>query len=163
MKSQSELELLKVIAVDRIEESGVKHLAVAVSGSVESIIVLIAAIQVLGKENVLAITADAGYTDSKLISLVEKTCDSEGVEHQTIPVMLYEEQIIDLTDSITETEYYKTEILNEMLHEIWILGFDKLACGCTEDTVHINGNRVFLENDSVICPFLSENSVETAE
>ena len=134
METNKKYDELNAKALRYFKNSGLIRVAVAVSGSEESLILLNAAIQAFGNENVLAVTADTGNIPENVLGIIKKACDMTETELFMVPV---------LTDD-------KCEMFGEMLHECWLVGFDTLSCGCTDDNSCINAF------DEVICPFICE-------
>ena len=86
MISQKEIDELNAIAVKQLNALDIKRLAVAVSGSAQSLILLNAAVQAAGSENVVAITADDGSIKQEVIDIINKACESVNVEFVTVPL-----------------------------------------------------------------------------
>ena len=147
MISQKEIDELNAIAVKQLKALDIKRLAVAVSGSAQSLILLNAAVQATDSENVVAITADDGSIKQEVIDIINKACESVNVEFVTVPLP-YEEA----SDSNN-----KSLIFPLIMHEAWIRGFDLTAFGCTDSNINQGGNEILSHMSCVICPFCDFN------
>ena len=148
MEENKKFDSLNKQAIEYFKQHNVDHTAVAISGSEESLVLLNAAVQALGNENVLAIVADTGYIPEKVIDIIESACDLVNVDRCILPVYITKQ-----TDSTVSSADYKQQIFEEMLQECWILGFDLLSYACTDSNFALNGNEVIATFDGVAAPF----------
>lgn len=149
------LENLNKKAIDFFQKSNMEKVAVAVSGSEESLVLLNAAVYVFGNSKVFAVTADTGHINDKRMRVIEAACDLVHIEYSVVPVQLYD---VDMgAEDITETTDYKSQIFVQLLHEAWMFGFDTLAYACTHDNYETCGNSVISGFDGVVCPFYELN------
>lgn len=146
METNRKYDELNAKALRYFKNSGLMRIAVAVSGSEESLILLNAAVQAFGNENVLAVTADTGSIPENVLRIIRKACDMTETELSIVPVF---------ADGADDYDY-KCEIFGAMLHECWFLGFDTLSCGCTEENADIGGNACINAFDGIISPFICE-------
>lgn len=147
MISQKEIERLNRIAVKNLRTLDIKRLAVAVSGSARSLILLNAAVQAADPENVIAITADDGSIKQEVIDIISRACESVNVELATVPLP-YEET--PLSDD-------KSQVFPLIMHEAWIRGFDITAFGCTDSDIDSRKNEMLSHMSGAICPFCDFN------
>lgn len=79
-------EALKTGLRDYVNKNGFKKTVVAVSGGIDSALVLAIAVDALGKDNVAAITMPSQYSSSETLSDAELIAKNFGVEFHTIPI-----------------------------------------------------------------------------
>ncbi|QHI69560.1 NAD+ synthase [Tichowtungia aerotolerans] len=79
-------EALKTGLRDYVEKNGFKKTVVAVSGGIDSALVLAIAVDALGKDRVAAITMPSQYSSSETLSDAEQIAANFGVEFHTIPI-----------------------------------------------------------------------------
>jgi len=116
-------EALKLGLKDYVEKIGFKHVVVALSGGIDSAIVLAIAVDALGSDRVATVTMPSQYSSSGTLNDAVEMADILGVELHTIPIKgLY--------------DGFETE-----LSKVW--GADKVA-GLAEENLQarIRGNLI---------------------
>ncbi|RKX38803.1 MAG: NAD+ synthase [Verrucomicrobia bacterium] len=116
-------EALKLGLKDYVEKIGFKHVVVALSGGIDSAIVLAIAVDALGNDRVATVTMPSQYSSSGTLNDAVEMADILGVELHTIPIKgLY--------------DGFETE-----LSKVW--GADKVA-GLAEENLQarIRGNLI---------------------
>ncbi len=79
-------EALKLGLRDYVEKNGFKKTVVALSGGIDSALVLTLAVDALGAERVAAVTMPSQYSSSETLSDAEQIAVNLGVELHTIPI-----------------------------------------------------------------------------
>ena len=79
-------EALKLGLRDYVNKNGFKKTVVAVSGGIDSALVLAIAVDALGKDRVAAITMPSQYSSNETLSDAEEIAENMGVEFHTIPI-----------------------------------------------------------------------------
>jgi len=79
-------EALKLGLRDYVNKNGFKKTVVAVSGGIDSALVLTLAVDALGKERVAAVTMPSQYSSNETLSDAGKIAANLGVEFHTIPI-----------------------------------------------------------------------------
>ncbi len=84
-------EALKLGLRDYVEKNGFKKTVVAVSGGIDSALVLTLAVDALGKDRVAAVTMPSQYSSNETLSDAGLIAKNLGVEFHTIPIFpIYE-------------------------------------------------------------------------
>jgi len=84
-------EALKLGLRDYVEKNGFKKTVVAVSGGIDSALVLTLAVDALGKDRVAAVTMPSQYSSNETLSDAGLIAANLGVEFHTIPIFpIYE-------------------------------------------------------------------------
>lgn len=83
---QEVYEALKTGLRDYVEKNGFKKTVVAVSGGIDSALVLAIAVDALGKDRVAAVTMPSQYSSNETLSDAEQIAENLGVEFHTIPI-----------------------------------------------------------------------------
>lgn len=84
-------EALKLGLRDYVEKNGFKKTVVAVSGGIDSALVLTLAVDALGKNRVAAVTMPSQYSSNETLSDAGQIAKNLGVEFHTIPIFpIYE-------------------------------------------------------------------------
>ncbi len=78
---------LKLGLRDYVEKNGFKKTVVAVSGGIDSALVLALAVDALGKNRVAAVTMPSQYTSTETLSDAEELATNFDVEFHTIPIL----------------------------------------------------------------------------
>jgi NAD+ synthase (glutamine-hydrolysing) len=79
-------EALKLGLRDYVEKNGFKKTVVAVSGGIDSALVLTLAVDALGKDRVAAVTMPSQYSSNETLSDAGEIAANLGVELHTIPI-----------------------------------------------------------------------------
>ena len=79
-------EALKTGLRDYVNKNGFKKTVVAVSGGIDSALVLTLAVDALGKDRVAAVTMPSQYSSNETLSDAGKIAANLGVEFHTIPI-----------------------------------------------------------------------------
>ncbi len=79
-------EALKLGLRDYVEKNGFKKTVVAVSGGIDSALVLTLAVDALGKDRVAAVTMPSQYSSNETLSDAGEIAKNLGVEFHTIPI-----------------------------------------------------------------------------
>jgi len=79
-------EALKLGLRDYVEKNGFKKTVVAVSGGIDSALVVTLAVDALGADRVAAVTMPSQYSSSETLSDAEQIAANLGVEFHTIPI-----------------------------------------------------------------------------
>jgi NAD+ synthetase len=79
-------EALKTGLRDYVDKNGFKHTVVAVSGGIDSALVLTLAVDALGADRVSAVTMPSQYSSNETVSDAEQIAKNLGVELDTIPI-----------------------------------------------------------------------------
>ncbi len=79
-------EALKLGLRDYVEKNGFKKTVIAVSGGIDSALVLAIAVDALGADRVAAITMPSQYSSNETLSDAEEIAATFGVEFHTIPI-----------------------------------------------------------------------------
>ncbi|HKL20994.1 MAG TPA: NAD+ synthase, partial [Tichowtungia sp.] len=79
-------EALKTGLRDYVEKNGFKKTVVAVSGGIDSALVLAVAVDALGPDRVAAVTMPSQYSSNETLSDAEQIAANFGVELHTIPI-----------------------------------------------------------------------------
>ncbi len=79
-------EALKLGLRDYVDKNGFKKTVVAVSGGIDSALVLALAVDALGKDRVAAVTMPSQYSSDETISDAEEIAATFGVEFHTVPI-----------------------------------------------------------------------------
>jgi len=79
-------EALKLGLRDYVDKNGFKKTVVAVSGGIDSALVLALAVDALGADRVAAVTMPSQYSSDETISDAEEIAANFGVEFHTIPI-----------------------------------------------------------------------------
>ena len=79
-------EALKTGLRDYVNKNGFKKTVVAVSGGIDSALVLAIAVDALGADHVAAVTMPSQYSSNETLSDAEKIAANCGVEFHTIPI-----------------------------------------------------------------------------
>jgi NAD+ synthase (glutamine-hydrolysing) len=79
-------EALKLGLRDYVEKNGFKKTVIAVSGGIDSALVLTIAVDALGKERVAALTMPSQYSSNETLSDAGQIAKNLGVEFHTIPI-----------------------------------------------------------------------------
>jgi NAD+ synthase (glutamine-hydrolysing) len=79
-------EALKLGLRDYVEKNGFKKTVVAVSGGIDSALVLAIAVDALGKDRVAAATMPSQYSSNETLSDAEQIAKNMDVEFHTIPI-----------------------------------------------------------------------------
>ena len=103
-----------------------KKLAVALSGSANSALLLREAVSAIGPENVLAITVSTELLPENQCSVAVRMAQLAGVTHAMLSVDLLEEPSIR-ENGPKRCFYCKRLLFQAMLKEAWLRGFDVLA------------------------------------
>lgn len=92
-------EALKTGLRDYVEKNGFKKTVVAVSGGIDSALVLALAVDALGKDRVAAVTMPSQYSSNETLSDAEQIAANAGVEFHTVPIFpIYEQFTGKLSD-----------------------------------------------------------------
>ena len=84
-------EALKLGLRDYVEKNGFKKTVVAVSGGIDSALVLTLAVDALGKDRVAAVTMPSQYSSNETLSDARLIAANLGVEFHTVPIFpIYE-------------------------------------------------------------------------
>ncbi|MCU0857060.1 MAG: NAD+ synthase [Pontiellaceae bacterium] len=79
-------EALKLGLRDYVNKNGFKKIVVAVSGGIDSALVLTLAVDALGKDRVAAVTMPSQYSSNETLSDAGEIAANLGVEFHTIPI-----------------------------------------------------------------------------
>jgi len=79
-------EALKLGLRDYVDKNGFKKTVVAVSGGIDSALVLALAVDALGADRVAAVTMPSQYSSDETISDAEEIAANFGVEFHTVPI-----------------------------------------------------------------------------
>jgi len=79
-------EALKTGLRDYVDKNGFQKTVVAVSGGIDSALVLAIAVDALGKDRVAAVTMPSQYSSNETLSDAEEIAANFGVEFHTIPI-----------------------------------------------------------------------------
>ena len=79
-------EALKTGLRDYVDKNGFKKTVVAVSGGIDSALVLAIAVDALGKDRVAAVTMPSQYSSNETLSDAEEIAANFGVEFHTLPI-----------------------------------------------------------------------------
>jgi NAD+ synthase (glutamine-hydrolysing) len=88
-------EALKTGLRDYVEKNGFKKTVVAVSGGIDSALVLALAVDALGKERVAAVTMPSQYSSNETLSDAELIAKNCGVEFHILPIASIFERFTD--------------------------------------------------------------------
>jgi NAD+ synthase (glutamine-hydrolysing) len=92
-------EALKLGLRDYVNKNGFKKTVVAVSGGIDSALVLTLAVDALGKDRVAAVTMPSQYSSNETLSDAGEIAKNLGVEFHTIPIFpIYEKFTGALSD-----------------------------------------------------------------
>lgn len=155
MDNTKRLEQLNQTAIDFFNSNNYTQVAIAVSGSEESLVLLNAATFALGNINVFVVVADTGYLSDKRFKVIEAACNLVNVQYSIVPVEIQHDR--HMQSSVEDTAEYKEQVISALTHEAWLFGYEILACACTDDSCRQSGNDVIFSFDSVICPFIKIN------
>ena len=87
LPAQEEIyEALKTGLRDYVDKNGFKKTVVAISGGIDSALVLAIAVDALGKDRVAAVTMPSQYSSNETLSDAEEIAENMGVEFHTIPI-----------------------------------------------------------------------------
>jgi len=88
-------EALKLGLRDYVNKNGFKKTVVAVSGGIDSALVLTLAVDALGKDRVAAVTMPSQYSSNETLSDAGEIAKNLGVEFHTIPIFPIYEKFTD--------------------------------------------------------------------
>jgi len=130
-----------------------ERLAVALSGGVDSALLLREAVSALGVERVLAVTVTSELTPAHEIRMAANVARLAGAEHAIVPISALDDPMI--RENGPERCYYcKHRIFQAIREEAWMRGFDVIADGTNADDAddYRPGRRALAELD-VVSPF----------
>lgn len=88
-------QALKLGLRDYVEKNGFKKTVVAISGGIDSALVLTLAVDALGADRVAAVTMPSQYSSSETFSDAEEIATNLGVEFHTMPIFPIFEKFTD--------------------------------------------------------------------
>jgi len=133
-------------------------LAIALSGSASSALLLREAAAAIGPDHVLAITANTEFLPKDQFSLAGRIAKLAGVAHAVVPVYLLDEPRIQENGS-DRCYYCKRAIFRAMLQEAWLRGYDVLAEASCVDDISRSSEEIsaLFEELGVVRPFIASN------
>ena len=134
-----------------------KKVAVAFSGGVDSTLVLCKAVQVLGSENVLALTGDTQAMPRRELEETKRLCKNFDVSHI---VFKTGEMNIDGFKNNPQDRCYlcKSSMLNTLIQKAKEQGFEHILDGSNaDDAKHFRPGSTALEEHNIISPLAKGN------
>ncbi len=130
-------------------------LAVAVSGGVDSALLLREAASCLGTERVLALTVKSEFTPAHEIAMAKRAAKLADVEHVLLEVCALDDEMI-ADNGPLRCYYCKRRLFLAMRDEAWLRGYLTLCDGTNaDDEGDYRPGRRALEELEIVSPFLS--------
>ena len=132
------------------------RLAVALSGDMNSALLLREAAAALGPERVLAITAKTELIAETQLEMIRKIAQFADVSHVVVPVSLLEDDMVRQNGPL-RCYYCKRHIFRAIRQEAWLRGYPTVAEGSYMAN-HEDSNGLILElfaDLQIISPFIA--------
>lgn len=135
--------------------------AVCVSGGSESALILIAAVEALGKENVIALTADTPFFTGEEMNISKMLCDYLGVRHFRPQVSLLSDG--NVTSNPADRCYHCKKKIMTLLSQVAMEnGFDELMDGTHATSFKTRSSEKALQEFEILSP-LKETGITSKD